>query len=60
MTTAAEALPARPHRGAAARAWAFVRRHALGVYSVLALMYLMLPIAVVFVFSFNQPAGRFN
>jgi spermidine/putrescine transport system permease protein len=60
MTTAAEALPTRPQPGAAARAWAFMRRHALGVYSVLAITYLMLPIAVVILFSFNQPAGRFN
>ena len=58
MTTAAEALASRP--GAASRAWAFVKYHALTVYSVLALTYLMLPIAVVILFSFNQPAGRFN
>jgi spermidine/putrescine transport system permease protein len=60
MTTAAEALatPARP--GAASRAWAFVKHHTLTVYSVLALTYLLLPIAIVILFSFNQPAGRFN
>jgi spermidine/putrescine transport system permease protein len=60
MTTAAEALASPTRPGAAARAWAFVRHHALTVYSVLALTYLMLPIAVVILFSFNQPAGRFN
>ncbi len=60
MTTAAETLPARPRPNAASRAWAFVRRHALGAYVVLALIYLMLPIAVVILFSLNQPAGRFN
>jgi spermidine/putrescine transport system permease protein len=37
-----------------------VRRHVLTVYSVLFFVYLLLPIAVVIVFSFNQPAGRFN
>jgi spermidine/putrescine transport system permease protein len=60
MTTAAEAFarPARP--GAASRAWGFARHHALTVYSVLALTYLLLPIAIVILFSFNQPAGRFN
>jgi spermidine/putrescine transport system permease protein len=60
MTTAAETLPARTRPGAAARAWAFVRRHTLTAYAVLALTYLMLPIAVVILFSFNQPSGRFN
>jgi spermidine/putrescine transport system permease protein len=36
------------------------RRHALSAYSALALGYLFLPIAVVILFSFNNPAGRFN
>jgi spermidine/putrescine transport system permease protein len=60
MTTAAETFPARPRPGIAIRAWTFVRRHALAAYSVLALTYLMLPIAVVILFSFNDPVGRFN
>ena len=34
--------------------------HALTVYAVLAFVYLLLPIAVVIAFSFNDPAGRFN
>jgi spermidine/putrescine transport system permease protein len=37
-----------------------VRRHLLDVYAVLALGYLFLPIAIVVLFSFNDPAGRFN
>jgi spermidine/putrescine transport system permease protein len=37
-----------------------VRRHALSAYSALALGYLFLPIVVVILFSFNNPAGRFN
>ncbi len=41
-------------------AWAFLRRHVLTVYSLLAFTYLMLPIGVVIAFSFNHPAGRFN
>jgi spermidine/putrescine transport system permease protein len=49
-----------PRGRAAARAWAFVRRHTLTVYASLALLYLMLPIAVVVLFSFNDPVGRFN
>ncbi|HXF98780.1 MAG TPA: ABC transporter permease [Gaiellaceae bacterium] len=37
-----------------------LRRHALTVYAVLAVAYLLAPIAVVILFSFNDPAGRFN
>lgn len=37
-----------------------VRRHALTAFALLALGYLLLPIAVVVLFSFNDPAGRFN
>ena len=59
MTTAAETLPR--HRGSVAtRAWAFVRHHTLTFFGILALAYLMLPIVVVIVFSFNDPAGRYN
>jgi spermidine/putrescine transport system permease protein len=42
------------------KAVAFARRHVLTVYALLALGYLLLPIAVVIVFSFNDPAGRYN
>jgi spermidine/putrescine transport system permease protein len=61
MTTAAETQPL-PHRRVSplTRAWAFVRRHTLTVVGLLALAYLMLPIVVVIVFSFNDPAGRYN
>jgi spermidine/putrescine transport system permease protein len=38
----------------------FLRRHLLTAFAVLALVYLLLPIAVVVLFSFNDPAGRFN
>lgn len=41
-------------------AWRFTKRHTLGVYAGLAIAYMLLPIAVVFLFSFNNPAGRFN
>ena len=55
---AVEMRSARP--SALSRAWAFVRRHVLTAYSILFFAYLMLPIAVVIVFSFNRPKGRFN
>ena len=50
-------VSARPRRSALATVWAFVRRHVLTAYSILFFIYLMLPIAVVVVFSFNNPAG---
>jgi spermidine/putrescine transport system permease protein len=45
---------------AASRAWSFVRHHVLTAYAWLAFVYLMLPIAIVIAFSFNDPAGRYN
>ena len=56
----AVAVRARPRASVFATAWAFVRRHVLTVYSILFFAYLLLPIAVVVVFSFNQPVGKFN
>ncbi len=38
----------------------FVKKHALTAYALLVVAYLMLPIAVVILFSFNDPEGRFN
>ncbi|HLE99605.1 MAG TPA: ABC transporter permease [Gaiellaceae bacterium] len=37
-----------------------MKRHALTAYALLVVGYLMLPIAVVILFSFNKPRGRFN
>jgi spermidine/putrescine transport system permease protein len=37
-----------------------VKRHALTVYALLVVCYLLLPIAVVILFSFNDLEGRFN
>jgi spermidine/putrescine transport system permease protein len=55
------AVPARRERSNALRnVLAFIRRHVLTVYSLLFFAYLLLPIAVVVVFSFNHPAGKFN
>jgi spermidine/putrescine transport system permease protein len=59
MSTAAAAAT-RPRRSVPAAVWAAVRRHALTVYALLALAYLLVPIGVIVLFSFNDPAGRFN
>jgi spermidine/putrescine transport system permease protein len=40
--------------------WAFVKHHVLTVYSILFFAYLLLPISIVIVFSFNDPTGKFN
>jgi spermidine/putrescine transport system permease protein len=60
MTTHAESVVARPRPGAGLRVWRFVAKHALTVYAVLAVAYLMLPIVVVILFSFNAPKSNFN
>jgi spermidine/putrescine transport system permease protein len=58
MTTVA--LEPRSRPGVAVRARRFVGRHVLTAYALLMVGYLMLPIAVVILFSFNHPKGRFN
>jgi spermidine/putrescine transport system permease protein len=42
------------------RAWRWLREHAINIYAGLAIAYLLIPIAVIIVFSFNDPAGRYN
>jgi spermidine/putrescine transport system permease protein len=54
------AVPVRRQGNALAKTLAFVRRHVLTAYSLLFFAYLLLPIAIVVVFSFNHPTGKFN
>jgi spermidine/putrescine transport system permease protein len=56
----AAAHPAQSRPGNLSRVFAGVRYHALTVFALLAFIYLLLPIAVVVAFSFNDPPGRFN
>jgi spermidine/putrescine transport system permease protein len=42
------------------QAWKWLRKHAITIYGLLAIAYMLIPIAVIIVFSFNNPAGRFN
>jgi spermidine/putrescine transport system permease protein len=60
MSAVAETVAPRVQPGLAVRIWRIVARHALTVYALLAVGYLMLPIVVVILFSFNHPTGRFN
>jgi spermidine/putrescine transport system permease protein len=41
-------------------AWRWLRENAVMIVGVLVVIYLLVPIAVIFVFSFNDPAGRYN
>jgi len=47
-------------RGLAIRIGRRLLHHSLNVYAALALVYLLLPIAIILLFSFNDPRGRFN
>ena len=54
------AVPRQRERNVLAAAFGFVRYHVLTVYSLLFFAYLLLPITIVVVFSFNHPVGKFN
>jgi spermidine/putrescine transport system permease protein len=56
----AAAVTVKRRSSTAGSVWAFVRRHVLTVYSFLFFGYLLLPIAIVIAFSFNNPATKFN
>ena len=60
MSVAAERLPVRPGPNPLTRTWRFARHQLLTVYALLAFAYLLVPIAIVILFSFNHPSGRFN
>jgi spermidine/putrescine transport system permease protein len=60
MEAHAEALPQRRERSAGSRAWKWVREHAIVIYGALAIAYMLIPIGLIIVFSFNDPAGKFN
>ena len=51
---------AAPRPSARHRTTRWIRDHVIVAYGLLALLYLFLPIAVVFIFSFNKPLGRQN
>jgi spermidine/putrescine transport system permease protein len=47
-------------KSGAARAWRWLREHAVNIVAALVVLYLLIPIAVIFLFSFNNPSGRYN
>jgi spermidine/putrescine transport system permease protein len=42
------------------RAWDWLREHAVNIFAGLVIAYLLIPIAVIILFSFNNPAGKYN
>jgi spermidine/putrescine transport system permease protein len=42
------------------RAWKWLREHALIIYAGIAIIYTLIPLIVIAVFSFNDPAGKFD
>jgi spermidine/putrescine transport system permease protein len=42
------------------RAWRWLRENGVMIFAVLVLFYMLAPIAVIALFSFNDPVGRFN
>ena len=59
MEAHAATLPQR-RESAAARAWKWLRHNAIVIYGALAIAYMLIPIALIIVFSFNDPQGKFN
>jgi spermidine/putrescine transport system permease protein len=47
-------------KSSGARAWRWLREHAVNIVAALVVLYLLIPIVVIFVFSFNDPQGRYN
>jgi spermidine/putrescine transport system permease protein len=45
---------------APSRFWHWLRENAVLIVGVLVVIYLLVPIAVIFFFSFNNPSGRYN
>jgi spermidine/putrescine transport system permease protein len=41
-------------------AWRWLREHAVALVAALVILYTLVPIVVILVFSFNDPAGRYN
>jgi len=45
---------------APSRFWHWLKEHSVLIIGVLVIVYMLVPIAVIFFFSFNNPAGRYN
>jgi spermidine/putrescine transport system permease protein len=52
-------LPQR-HESVGSRAWKWLKHNGIVIYGALAIAYMLIPIVLIIVFSFNDPAGKFN
>jgi spermidine/putrescine transport system permease protein len=60
MEAHAASLPTQRRLSVASRVWKWLRENAIVIYGVLAIIYMLIPIGLIVVFSFNDPAGKFN
>jgi len=60
MEAHAATLPRERRETAGSRVWKWLKRNAIVIYGGLAIAYMLIPIALIIVFSFNDPAGKFN
>lgn len=60
MEAHAATLPQRRRESAGSRVWKWLKRNAIVIYGGLAIAYMLVPIVLIIVFSFNDPAGKFN
>jgi spermidine/putrescine transport system permease protein len=42
------------------RTWKWLKRNGIVIYGALAVAYMLIPVVLIIVFSFNDPAGKFN
>jgi spermidine/putrescine transport system permease protein len=57
---AATATLSQRRESAGSRAWKWLKHNAIVIYGGLAIAYMLVPIVLIVVFSFNDPAGKFN
>ena len=60
MEAGAATAPAGTRRSAPAAASKWLRERAINIYAGIAVAYMLIPIAVIAFFSFNDPQGRYN
>jgi spermidine/putrescine transport system permease protein len=60
MEAHAATLPASRRASLVSRAWKWLRENAVMIYGAFAIAYMLIPIALIIVFSFNDPEGKFN
>jgi spermidine/putrescine transport system permease protein len=60
MEAHAASLPQRRRESVGARAWKWLKHNGIVIYGALAIAYMLIPVVLIIVFSFNDPAGKFN